>query len=141
MLKVNTPSLDALVRPHVVVVNSEPEFLMVVRELLEAEGYDVSTMHVDESPFDTIIAVDPAVIVLDFAYEKPDAWNLLARLDEDARTRNIPLVMTSTDELILDQIKDLSTHRSQTALLAKPLELDALVEAVDRFVERKASYI
>jgi PleD family two-component response regulator len=134
--EVNTPSHEALDRPRVVVVNSEAEFLIVVRELLETEGYDVFTMHVDESPFDQIIKIDPAVVAIDFVYEKPDAWNLLARLDDDARTRNIPLLVTSTDELIVEQIKKLSTHRSQMFVLIKPLELDAMVDAVNRLLGR-----
>lgn len=134
--EVNIPSHEALDGPRVVVVNSEAEFLIVVRELLETEGYEVFTMHIDESPFDQIMRVNPAVVAIDFVYEKPDAWKLLARLDEDERTRNIPLLVTSTDELIVEQIKNLSTHRSQTFVLVKPLELDAMVNAVNRLVGR-----
>jgi DNA-binding response OmpR family regulator len=127
---VDTSLSESTARPHVVVVNSEPDFLIAVRELLEEEGYDVSTMHVDESPFEVIITVRPAVIVIDFVYQKPDGWNLLARLDEDDHARTIPLVATSTDELILEQIKTLSTHRPKKYVLVKPFDLDELLEAI-----------
>lgn len=116
--------------PHIVVINAEAEFLKVVRVLLADEGFDVTTLHVDESPFDVIIEASPTVIVLDFVYERPEGWNLLALLDEDERTRTIPLLATSTDARIVEQVIELSSHRIRKALLVKPAELDDLLIAV-----------
>jgi DNA-binding response OmpR family regulator len=115
---------------HIVVINAEAEFLNVVRVLLESEGFRVSTMHVDESPYDYILDVAPAGIVLDFTYERPEAWSLLAVLDGDERTRLIPLLATSTDASILDRVLDASSHRTRKSMLVKPLELDDLIVAV-----------
>lgn len=127
--------------PRVVVINSESEFLRVVQELLESEGYEVSTMHVEDSPYELIVSFDPAVIVIDFVYEKPEAWKLLSMLDENEHTRNIPLLATSTDEALVEKLKAVSEHRIQQFVLVKPLELEEMLAAVDRLCAKQPSDI
>ncbi|CAN5396464.1 hypothetical protein BH09CHL1_BH09CHL1_03180 [soil metagenome] len=125
-------SSEGLKPKHIVVINAEADFLIAVRSLLEDEGYTVSTIHVFEEPFKLVIAEQPAAIVLDFVYEKPEAWQLLTELDSDPRTREIPLLATSTDAEIVERVLARISHRHASGMLVKPMELDALVEAVNR---------
>lgn len=125
-------STEGLKPKHIVVINAEADFLIAVRSLLEDDGYTVSTIHVDQEPFARVIAEQPAAIVLDFVYEQPEAWHLMAELDADPRTRDIPLLATSTDAEIVERVLAQTKHRRASAMLVKPLELDALAEAVSR---------
>lgn len=134
--------MDTLQKPdrqHIIVINAEAEFLKVVRVLLEDEGFEVTTLHIDESPHEVIVETNPVVIVLDFVYERPEGWNLLAALDDEERTRLIPLLATSTDERIVEQVLSLSHHRPRRGMLVNPLELDDLVVAVQELCGRLAS--
>lgn len=119
--------------PPVAVINSEEAFLLAVRMLLEDEGYPVITAsYRTEDPFPRIVAANPELIILDFVHGEPDGWDLLARLDEDERTREIPLIATSTDPDLLDQVmREPASARMQTFLL-KPIELERLVANVSR---------
>ena len=52
-------------RKHVFVVNSSPDFLLIVRELLEAEGYAVTTSDFEPNVFTQIVMRQPNALMID----------------------------------------------------------------------------
>ena len=52
-------------RQHVFVVNASPDFLDVVRELLQEEEYNVTTTNFVPKTFDQIATLDPALLIVD----------------------------------------------------------------------------
>ena len=116
------------------VINSEPDFLTVVAELLEEEGYEVSTSQIDQLPYGLILAEQPAVIMLDIVHGRQESWDLLEVLDDDERTRDIPLLITSTDEALITKALARSTHRRARGMLVKPMPLDSLIDAMHHLV-------
>ena len=121
-------------RPRIVVINSEPDFLIVVAELLEEEGYDVSTSQIDQLPYGLILAEQPAVIMLDIVHGRQESWDLLEVLDGDERTRGIPLLITSTDEALITRALERSAHRRARGMLVKPMLLESLIDAMQHLV-------
>jgi CheY-like chemotaxis protein len=71
---------------------------------------------------DVLDRIRPAAIVLDILLRSEDTWAFLARLKEDVRTRNIPILVASTIE---DRAK--ASHLGADAYLVKPVERAALV--------------
>ena len=65
----------------------------------------------------------PKVIILDVVLRSEDSWRLLADLKQDARTRDIPVMIASTIE---DQAK--AFHLGADDYLLKPVERAALLE-------------
>lgn len=115
----------------VVVINSEEAFLIAVRILLEDEGYEVTTAsYRDQDPFSAIVTAEPALIILDFVHGEPDGRELLAQLDNDARTRTIPLIATSTDQELLDRVMAQAVSARVRTFLLKPLDLERLGDDV-----------
>jgi CheY-like chemotaxis protein len=124
--------LERSSKPHVVVINSEPEFLEVVSSLLGEEGYEVSTTQIDQLPYGLILAEKPDAIMLDIVHGRQESWDLLEILDGDERTREIPLLVTSTDEALIARALARSKHRRSSGMVIKPMQLDALVEVIRR---------
>jgi CheY-like chemotaxis protein len=117
------------------VVNSEDAFLIAVSMLLEDEGYLVTTAsYEDGDPFPGVIASNPALVILDFVHGESDGWELLAKLDADARTKSIPLIATSTDQELLDRVMQQPVSSRLRTFLLKPLELEHLVSDVIRML-------
>lgn len=123
-------------RKHVFVVNDEPTFLDLVRELLQDEAYNVTTTNFVPETFGQIAALRPSVLIVDLAFGRRAGWDLLDRLQDDAVTRGIPVMVVSTDPTLLERAKDHEARHGERMFVAKPFDIDALVEGVRSLVGR-----
>ena len=74
-------------RQHNLAINNEAAVLAVFRELLEDEGYRVSTQRYAEKDLAEIVTLAPNLIILDYMWASDDVgWSLLQMLRMDPRT-------------------------------------------------------
>ena len=71
-------------RKHVFVVNGEPDFLDIMRDLLQGERYNVTTTNFVPRTFDQIAALRPDLLIVDLAVDDRAGWELLERLQASA---------------------------------------------------------
>ena len=126
------PERRQMGRKHVLAVNDEPEFLDVVRQLLQDERYNVTTTNYVPRTFDLIAALAPDLLVVDLVVGRRAGWALLERLHAEAATRGIPVVVTSTDPRLLDRAQADAARYGAHPVLAKPLDVEALLAAIHR---------
>src|SRR5215216_3212745 len=93
-------------RKHVFAVNSSPDFLLIVRELLEEEGYAVTTSTFESNVFTQIVMRQPDALLIDVAVGETAGWDLLRRLHTEAATTEIPVLVTSTSSALLEQARE-----------------------------------
>lgn len=122
----DTPAL------HVLVVNDTQEILNLFQELLEEEGYRVTT---SLALLDTarLRQLAPDIIVQDLVFNesKDVGWKFLSMVRLDPRLRHIPLILcTAAGEVTRDA--DLAAHLAQlqVRVIAKPFDLDVLLETL-----------
>jgi DNA-binding response OmpR family regulator len=118
---------DQMTRKHVFVVNGSPEFLDVVRELLQDEHYNVTTTNFVPRTFETIDAAQPAMLVIDLVIGEQAGWELLARLRQGVSTREIPVLLISTRPGLLDEAREHHEEFGGDRYLLKPFDLDDLL--------------
>jgi CheY-like chemotaxis protein len=117
-------------RRHLFVINSSPDFLSIVRDLFDEEGYDVTTSDFAPEVVDQIAALQPDALIVDVAVGETAGWELLERLHAGAATTGIPVLVTSTSFLLLEQARDQAArYGTHHYYLAKPLDLHALLVA------------
>jgi CheY-like chemotaxis protein len=120
---------DRAPRKHVFAVNSSPDFLLIVREVLTDEGYAVTTCHFEPNVFTRIIMRQPDALIIDVAPGESAGWDLLRQLHLEAKTSEIPVVVTSTSPPLLKQARNEATRSgTNRSFLTKPLDLDELVK-------------
>jgi DNA-binding response OmpR family regulator len=119
-------------RKHIAVINSSPDFLLIVRELFEEEGYAVTTSDFGHTVFARIVMQHPDALIVDVAVGQPEGWELLERLNAEPATSDIPVLVTSTTPRLLEeaQAAGYGTHH----YLAKPLDLDAVLAAIREMI-------
>src|SRR3954454_9124064 len=93
-------------RQPVFAVNSSPDFLLIIRELLEDEGYAVTTRDFEPNVFTRIVMRQPDALVIDVAVGEAAGWDLLRRLHTEAATTDIPTLVTSTTPELLEQARE-----------------------------------
>jgi CheY-like chemotaxis protein len=121
---------------HVICVDGSPTFLRILRVLLEMNGYAVTTTSYTADIAAQIAIRRPDLVVVDLPYGEPRGWTLLSELT-GWRTRWTPVIVVSTERPALDRIRrEPDAFRQVRACFHKPLDLDQLVEAIDRYSER-----
>ncbi|HEX5993107.1 MAG TPA: response regulator [Thermomicrobiales bacterium] len=121
-------------RPHVFAINASVEFLNIIRELFQEEGYNVTTSNFAPNSFAQIEALQPDALIIDIAIGQEAGWELLEQLDADADTAGIPALIVSTDPQLLARAEAHAARYGKHRFLAKPLDLEAMLEAIQEMI-------
>lgn len=122
---------------RVLLVDDEPDALEVERVTLEAAGATVHCAASVAEAAEALVALDPQVIVTDLAMPMVSGFDLLAELKQlwaIGPQKAIPVLLL-TAHARKDVVTD-ALARGFTAVLAKPMDPDALVAAVARALAR-----
>ena len=121
-------------RRHVFAINTSPEFLNIVRELFQEEGYNVTTTNFAPNSFAQIEALKPNALIIDIAIGQEAGWELLEQLEADADTAGIPVLVVSTDPRLLARAQDQAARYGTHRYLEKPFDLDALLAHIQEMI-------
>lgn len=115
----------------VLIVDDEPDILLLVRINLELAGHEARTASDGEEALASVHEQVPDAIVLDVMMPKLDGWSVIERLksDSDERIRTIPVVMLTALSSDQDQVR--GGIEGAIRYLAKPVAPEALVAAVE----------
>jgi len=61
-------------------------------------------------------------------------WDLLERLHADERTRELPVVVVSTDKAFLEEVQASLERYGGRRFLAKPFDIDDMLAAIDELI-------
>jgi CheY-like chemotaxis protein len=116
----------------VLVVDDEPAIRSVIAMILHAEGYDVAVAATGPEALACIAQQQPAMILLDLQMPGMSGWQLYDRLRQ---LDPAPPVVFMTAARRAQQ--EAVAHQA-AGYLAKPFDVDAVVEAVARFIPNPA---
>jgi two-component system, chemotaxis family, chemotaxis protein CheY len=119
--------------PRVLVVDDDPYIRDVVAQLLEGEGYRIEEATNGAEALGVVndAARRPNVILLDLMMPVMDGWEFARRLQEHTPPLNIPILVLSAARLPTERLTVLGAR----AVLAKPFDVDELLDQVARLVE------
>ena len=122
-------------RKHVFAVNSSPDFLLIVRELLEDEGYAVTTSDFEPNVFTRIVMRQPDALMIDVTAGESAGWDLLRRLHTEPTTTDTPVLVTSTSPDLLEQDhEEAAWYGTNRSYLTKPMDLGELLGTVRELI-------
>jgi len=125
---------EQMTRKHVYVVNGAPEFLDIVRELLQDEHYNVTTTNFVPRSFESIEAAQPQLLIIDLVIGERAGWDLLTQLREAISTRDIPVLLVSTRRQLLEEARERHEEFGGDRYLVKPFDLDDLLQEVEDLI-------
>jgi CheY-like chemotaxis protein len=113
---------------HILCINNSEEVLDLFCELLEEEGFRVTTQSYLDKDVHAIGVLKLDLIVLDYMWEHEDSgWSLLQMIKMNPKTMNLPIVLCTG---AVRQVKELEAHLldMQVAVVLKPFNIDRLVQ-------------
>jgi CheY-like chemotaxis protein len=116
-------------QPHILVVNDTQEILDLMRELLEDEGYRVTTL-LALLDLDKVKTLAPDVIVQDLLFEGTQelGWKFLTLVRLDPVLARIPLVLcTAAVRTVKDPEMAEQLNRQGIRVVLKPFAIESLL--------------
>jgi CheY-like chemotaxis protein len=112
----------------ILIVDDSEFILQLLQTIFLTEGFETRVARDGAWAVSQSLAEPPDVILLDIRMPGMDGWQVLERLRADERTRQIPVVMTSTDDQANGSA--LALVRGAQAYVMKPFSPSALVWTV-----------
>ena len=91
------PSRDG--SPRILVVDDDPQTVRLLSTVLTNDGYEVLKVYGGEEAIETAISQSPDLIILDMMMPRVDGFQVIRRLTNDSRTRNIPIIICTALDL------------------------------------------
>lgn len=121
---------------HILAINNDADVLDLFRELLQDEGYRVTTQAYADKDLKAIVGLEPDLIVLDYMWPSDDAgWSLLQMLRMEPKTAKIPVVLCTG---AVREVEALSGHLTEmrVGVILKPFDIDHLTAAIAEALAR-----
>lgn len=125
---------DLMGRSHIFALCGDPNFLNIMRELLQEAQYNVTTTNYVPRSFTQIEALQPTLLIVDLAIGERAGWELLERLHAEASTRKIPVIVTSSDQRLLNRAQASARRFGGQGFVVKPLDLNALLGSIRELI-------
>lgn len=110
-------------------VDDDPNLVLLVRDYLEFRGYDVITAENGRVALETLEQELPDLMICDIMMPEMDGYTLVQKIREDPRTRWIPVLYLSAKGQSQDKVKGLNTGAD--VYIVKPFEPEELVAQVE----------
>jgi two-component system, sensor histidine kinase and response regulator len=118
---------------RILVVDDLKDNLLLMRFLLEAEGYAVETAESGEEALKKARSSHPDLMFLDVMMPGMDGFEVAATLNQSDDLKKIPIVfVTAHSNAVMTQSLPDGVH----ACLGKPIDIDELILSVKSYVRR-----
>ena len=116
----------------VLLVDDEPDILLMLRMSLEDEGHDVVTAANGRLALDRLADGGVDVVVLDMMMPVVDGWGVLKGKQETGDTTPVIVVSAKSDPRDAEKVLELGA----VEYVMKPFDLDALIALVGEVATR-----
>ncbi len=118
---------------RILVIDDAPDLRQLYHDILEDEGYEVSTSDCDPPTSQHVVALQPVAIIMDCLLgSRPPGLQFLQHLKANTLTTDIPVILATTaTQTTLGELEGfLSQHH--VTVLRKPFALDDLLGVLAR---------
>jgi DNA-binding response OmpR family regulator len=120
----------------VTIVNDSPEFLELIREVLEAGDHEVRTL-AGEASVESLVRTGPDLLIIDIRAGGPDelaGWGLVVEARKRAQLHRVPVIICTGDMRFVRE-HDAEIAALDATVLAKPFRIEDLEAAVTAALE------
>lgn len=121
------------IKPHILVVDDEPDIRNILKDILQDEGYDVSTAENAEQARIRFREKQPNLVLLDIWMPKEDGISVLKSWVDSSQINQTPVIMISGHGTVENAVE--AVKLGAYDFLEKPLSTGKLLLCVERGLE------
>jgi two-component system, cell cycle response regulator DivK len=114
-------------------VEDNPENRLLVRRILQVEGFDVLEASNANQALEILESQNPDLILMDINMPEMDGYTLTARLKAIPRLIHVPIIALTANVMRGDRERTLEAGCD--GYIQKPIDVDDLPEQVNRFLK------
>lgn len=118
-------------------IEDNPENRLLVRRVLEIEGYNVVEAETGKAGLDRAAALTPDLILMDINLPEIDGYDLTRRLKQMRHLTDVPVIAMTANVMKGDREKTLAAGCD--GYIQKPIDVDLLPVQIARFLETRKS--
>ncbi len=118
----------------VLIVDDEPDNLMIPQEVLTFLGAKVHTAQDGEQGMELLTKVKPTFILLDLSMPRVDGWEMLKRIRANPETSHIPVIALTAHAMGGD--KERVLEAGFNGYISKPFWFGPFLEEIKRCVNQ-----
>ena len=115
-------------KPRILVVDDEEAFRYVMRRMIDPQKYEIIEASDGESALLAVQASEPDLVILDLNMPRRDGYGVLEEMARSEKTRNIPVIVSSS--LALSERDRARLARSRAILSKASLSPEILLTAL-----------
>jgi PleD family two-component response regulator len=121
-------------KPRILLADDEPDLLMLMKETLERQGFDVKTAEDGEIALSSIRADPPDIAVLDLNMPSLDGFGVVQKLREDPVFENLPVIILSASGSRDNKVKGLNLGVDD--FITKSVDIQELLARIRMILKR-----
>jgi formate transporter len=124
------------VKPSILVVDDDPDFVEIMRTILTKEGYAISTAANGREAWNLMSQKKPDVVLLDVMMSTTlEGVDVSRRMAADSKLKNVPIIMISSIDSSwhADKLPD-NIHIPIDAWINKPVNPEQVLRTIRRFL-------
>jgi len=119
---------------RVLVVEDNDKNMKLIRDVLQATGYDTVEASTGDDALKLALSQAPALVLMDVQLPGIDGVEALARLRDDERTASIPVLALTAQAMHGDRERFLAAGFD--GYLSKPVDVAELLRTVEEYCNR-----
>jgi CheY-like chemotaxis protein len=127
-------AVERMARLVIMVIDQTEEILKLFEEILGDEGYKVSLRYLSQQSLQEVKQLLPDLIISDHSFDDENfSWQFLQKLKKDKQTRNIPVIVCSTNTQIMQDAEG-RLFNMGIRVLPKPFLIEELLSLVEQLI-------
>lgn len=125
---------DKIIEGHnVLIVDDHPQIIGILKRRIESRGgFKCSSACDGESALKAIAENPPDLIITDIMMPNMSGYELIGRLKENSKTRNIPVIILTAHAVKMERMK--SIYPGSVPVISKTDGFDKLIDLVDTLI-------
>ena len=124
----------------ILVVDDEPDILILIKEALNKEGFTVFTARNAETAISLATEKDIDLTVLDLELGSVSGWDVCKIMRGNTHTKHIPIIMITAKHITTDDIVR-GLEIGADDYVTKPFKLNVLIARINAILRRKGNIV
>ena len=116
----------------ILVIDDDPDSIEIITSILKTNKFKSKGVTESANAIDETQEYNPALIVLDLTMPEPDGWEILRNLKKNSKTSEIPVLMLTNRDRIIDVEKSFKAGAND--YIMKPVKSKVLIERIRKLL-------